>query len=135
MNKIFAMVQTKSNFRNLNGRILEVTDMHETRVTCKCEIDGITIHVDFNLNEITGFYNTGQSNNSMVKESTQCMTTIGLTNAQIETLLDALIYATTKMKRDNETDADEIADVQQLRKNIKSQALSHTLIAQLKKRK
>ena len=70
MNKIFAMVQTKSNFRNLNGRILEVTEMHKTRVTCKVEIDGTTIHVDFNLNEITELYTTGQPNNSVVKEST-----------------------------------------------------------------
>jgi hypothetical protein len=58
MNKVFAMVQTKSNFRNLNGRILEVADMHETRVTCKVEIDMNHLTIDFNLNEITAFYSS-----------------------------------------------------------------------------
>ena len=49
------------------------------------------------------------------------MNTIKISNKEIEILLDALIYATTKMGRDNETTAEEIALVKSLRANIKSQ--------------
>jgi hypothetical protein len=49
------------------------------------------------------------------------MKSIKFTNEEIDILLDALIYATTKMGRDNLTGADEIAMVKSLRANIKSQ--------------
>jgi hypothetical protein len=54
------------------------------------------------------------------------MNTINLSNEEIEILLDALIYATTKMGRDNQTSEAEIAIVKSLRKNIKSQTMKST---------
>jgi hypothetical protein len=83
MNKVFAMVQTKSNFRNLNGRILEVAEMFKTRVTCKVEIDGQMIHVDFNLNEITELYSTDKANNNVTTESTDSIQCVELYQSPI----------------------------------------------------
>ncbi len=46
--KIKVKVETKSNFRELNGLWLNVIEMNGTRVSCL--VDGLT--VDFNLVEI-----------------------------------------------------------------------------------
>lgn len=52
---ITAQINTKSNFRNLNGQWLQVVQMYKTRITCIAEVDGKMQHCDFFLNEITGF--------------------------------------------------------------------------------
>lgn len=58
---ITALINTKSNYRNLNGSWLEVTEMRGLRVTCLGEIDGKPTKIDFTLNEIKGFiYNQNQ---------------------------------------------------------------------------
>ena len=51
-------IKTKSNYRNLNGSILEVVEMCGKRVTCKGKGNsGLTM--DFTLNEIEEiFYKT-----------------------------------------------------------------------------
>jgi hypothetical protein len=54
-NLISAKIQTKSNFRNLNGYWLQVVEMSHTRITCIHNIDGKMTKIDFNLNEIVGF--------------------------------------------------------------------------------
>jgi hypothetical protein len=46
---------------------------------------------------------------------------INLTNEEMTILLDALIYASTKMLRDNYSSAEEIAEVKALRKAIQKQ--------------
>lgn len=55
-----AQIQTKSNYRNLNGLWLQVTEMMNERVTCLAEIDGKMQKVDFHLSEIIGFVYTNQ---------------------------------------------------------------------------
>jgi len=50
-----AKIETKSNYENLNGKFYQVIEMVGTRVTCKCEIDGILRIVDFNLSEVKEF--------------------------------------------------------------------------------
>jgi hypothetical protein len=50
-------IKTKSNYRNLNGTILEVVEMRGKRVTCKENNGSLTM--DFQLNEIEEiFYKT-----------------------------------------------------------------------------
>jgi hypothetical protein len=52
---ISAQIQTKSNYRNLNGLWFQVTEMMNDRITCLVEIDGKLQKVDFNISEIKGF--------------------------------------------------------------------------------
>jgi len=51
MKRIYAKINTKSNFRSLNGIWLEVESMNGKRVTCYFE----DLKVDFTLNEISEF--------------------------------------------------------------------------------
>ena len=56
---ISAKINTKSNFRNLNGTFQQVFQMSEKRVTCKIEINGKMQNVDFHISEILEFrYNS-----------------------------------------------------------------------------
>ena len=52
-----AKVNTKSNFKGLNGQILEVKEIVGTRVTCSMFSEEFqkTISIDFTLNEISEF--------------------------------------------------------------------------------
>lgn len=52
-----AIVKTKSNFRNLNGKELDIVDMNGTRVSCSVfdENVGKDVTVDFNLKEVVSF--------------------------------------------------------------------------------
>ena len=52
---IAAQINTKSNFRNLNGQWIQVTQMCGTRITCLVEIDGRMQQCDFHITEISGF--------------------------------------------------------------------------------
>lgn len=52
---VSAKIETKSNFRNLNGKFYQVIQMVGTRVTCICEIEGKAVNVDFNLSEVVAF--------------------------------------------------------------------------------
>lgn len=45
-------VNTKSNYRNLNGQWLTVTEAHGTRVSVLVDFDGVPTTVDFQLKEI-----------------------------------------------------------------------------------
>jgi len=51
------IVKTKSNFRDLNGKILDVFEIVGTRVTCKVWDDIIQkkIQIDFSLKEVVEF--------------------------------------------------------------------------------
>jgi hypothetical protein len=51
MKKVYAKINTKSNFRSLNGIWLEVESMNGKRVTCYFE----DLKVDFSLKEISEF--------------------------------------------------------------------------------
>lgn len=51
MRTIYAKINTKSNFRSLNGIWLQVESMNGKRVTCYFE----DLKVDFTLNEISEF--------------------------------------------------------------------------------
>lgn len=49
-----AKINTKSNYRNLNGKWLEVKQFLGTMVACSFySLDGIERTVDFNLSEIS----------------------------------------------------------------------------------
>lgn len=49
-----AKIQTKSNYRNLNGQWLQVKEIVGTRVTCVVETEEYgTQNVDFRLSEVT----------------------------------------------------------------------------------
>lgn len=49
-----AKIQTKSNYRNLNGQWLQVKEIVGTRVTCVVETEEHgKQNVDFRLNEVT----------------------------------------------------------------------------------
>ena len=49
-----AKIQTKSNYRNLNGQWLQVKEIVGTRVTCVVETEEYgKQNVDFRLNEVT----------------------------------------------------------------------------------
>jgi hypothetical protein len=52
---ITALINSKSNYRNLNGSWLPVQEMRGLRVTCLGEIDGKQVKIDFTLSEIIGF--------------------------------------------------------------------------------
>jgi hypothetical protein len=52
---VTAQINTKSNFRNLNGQWLEVVQMSGTRVTCLVQMEGKFQSCDFNIKEIAGF--------------------------------------------------------------------------------
>jgi hypothetical protein len=55
-----AKVNTKSNYRNLNGQWLEVKEIVGTRVTCVVEFAEFGKQsVDFNLKEVTEMDTTG----------------------------------------------------------------------------
>jgi hypothetical protein len=45
-------VNTKSNYRNLNGQWLNVTEAIGTRVTVVVDFDGVPTTVDFTLKEV-----------------------------------------------------------------------------------
>lgn len=49
-------INTKSNYRNLNGKWLEVFEAVESRITCFVLDDetGKVIKIDFNVSEISG---------------------------------------------------------------------------------
>ena len=53
LNKV--IIQTKSNYRNLNGTTQDVYEVVGTRVTCLIFVDEFqkSIQVDFNINEVT----------------------------------------------------------------------------------
>ena len=56
-----AKVNTKSNYRNLNGQWLEVKEIVGTRVTCIVEFAEFGKQsVDFNLKEVTEMDTTGK---------------------------------------------------------------------------
>jgi hypothetical protein len=57
-----AKIQTKSNYRNLNGQWLEVKEVVGTRVSCIIKDEqayGGKLLVDFNLKEIVEMDTTG----------------------------------------------------------------------------
>ena len=59
-----AKVNTKSNYRNLNGQWLEVKEIVGTRVTCIVEFAEFGKQsVDFKLNEVTEMNTTGMESN------------------------------------------------------------------------
>lgn len=49
-----AIINTKSNYRNLNGQTLEVIEQVQNRVTCKCFIEEFNkeINIDFDIKEV-----------------------------------------------------------------------------------
>ena len=53
-----AKIQTKSNFRNLNGEVLNVYEIVKNRVTCNMfdPTIGKCIKADFTLNEVELIY-------------------------------------------------------------------------------
>ena len=56
MKTLTAKINTKSNFRNLNGQFLEVREIKGRRVTCICKNEfGNNIYADFSINEISEF--------------------------------------------------------------------------------
>jgi len=55
-----AKVNTKSNYRNLNGQWLEVKEIVGTRVTCIVETEVGKQSVDFNLKEVTEMDTAGK---------------------------------------------------------------------------
>lgn len=62
-----AKIQTKSNYRNLNGQWLQVKEIVGTRVTCIVETEDLgTQNVDFRLNEVTEMDTTGGQGKSPV---------------------------------------------------------------------
>lgn len=62
-----AKVNTKSNYRNLNGQWLEVKEIVGTRVTCIVETEDLgKQNVDFNLKEITEMDTTNGQGKSPV---------------------------------------------------------------------
>ena len=52
---VAAKINTKSNFRNLNGTFQQVYQMYGRRVTCLIEIEGKMHQVDFDLSEISEY--------------------------------------------------------------------------------
>ena len=52
---VSAKIETKNNFKNLNGKFYQVKQMVGTRVTCIVELDGKMTTVDFNLYEVKEF--------------------------------------------------------------------------------
>jgi len=52
-----ALINTKSNYRGLNGQWLKVKEIFGTRVTCLCWFDEFQkmIAIDFTLTEIKEF--------------------------------------------------------------------------------
>ena len=57
-------VNTKSNYRNLNGQWLEVKEIVGTRVSCVVETEEYGKQtVDFNLSEVTEMNTTGMGSN------------------------------------------------------------------------
>jgi hypothetical protein len=50
--KLTAKINTKSNFRNLNGTYQKVYEIVGNRVTCLIKFEGRTHQVDFNKIEI-----------------------------------------------------------------------------------
>ena len=59
-----AKVNTKSNFRNLNGQWLEVKEVVGTRVSCIVETEEHGKQtVDFNLKEVIEMNTTGTESN------------------------------------------------------------------------
>ena len=46
-------VNTKSNYRNLNGQWLNVTEANGTRVSVLVDFDGVPTTVDFTLKEVS----------------------------------------------------------------------------------
>ena len=58
-----ARVHTKSNYRGLNGQLLEVKEIVGTRVTCIVNTQEFgEQQVDFGLKEITEIYTTLEKN-------------------------------------------------------------------------
>lgn len=53
---VYATVNTKSNFRNLNGQSLPVIEMQGTRVSVQATIDNQLLTIDFRLSEIKAFH-------------------------------------------------------------------------------
>lgn len=49
------IINTKSNFRNLNGTIQNVAEIVGTRITCNIYIDGRLLKVDFHISEVKEF--------------------------------------------------------------------------------
>ena len=46
------IINTKSNFRNLNGTIQNVYEIVGNRVTCLIDLEGRIMQVDFTINEV-----------------------------------------------------------------------------------
>ena len=59
---VAAKINTKSNYRNLNGTFQQVIEMVEKRVTCRVQVDGKMQTIDFDLSEITEFRYNSQAN-------------------------------------------------------------------------
>jgi hypothetical protein len=50
---MYAKIQTKSNYRNLNGQFVKVKQFLGTLVYCETEISNETITFDVSLSEVT----------------------------------------------------------------------------------
>jgi hypothetical protein len=50
-----AIINTKSNFMNLNGTIQCVAEILGTRITCNIYIDGRLRKIDFHIDEVIDF--------------------------------------------------------------------------------
>ncbi len=50
---MYAKIQTKSNYRNLNGQFVKVKQFLGTLLYCQAEISNETITFDVSLSEIT----------------------------------------------------------------------------------
>ena len=57
MKTIYAKIETKSNYKNLNGKFLKVKELQGTRVTCELitEEHIQPLNVDFQLKEVKEF--------------------------------------------------------------------------------
>lgn len=63
-NKMKAKVNTKNNYRNLNGQWLEVKEVVGTRVSCVVETEEYGKQtIDFKLSEVTEMNTTGTESN------------------------------------------------------------------------
>lgn len=57
MKTIYAKIETKSNYKNLNGKFLKVKELQGVRVSCELisEEHAQPLTIDFNLNEVKEF--------------------------------------------------------------------------------
>ena len=53
----YAIVNTKSNYRNLNGKRLKVVEQYENFIACEFLSDGQIIRADFGRSEVVKLWN------------------------------------------------------------------------------